>query len=195
MTRNRRTLSILGQTLLASAMGSAVAFAQAPIVLPLSYPALQQFKNSPEVWTQPAPSVPAAGPAVAGPWQTTNNAYPGAATPGNPLLMTDGTVIVHQISNDTSLGRNWYRLTPDINGSYVNGTWSSAGLLPAGYGPLFHASEVLPDGRVVSTAENTISSHRPTPPWARSTTRASGRGQTSRRRPIGRKSVTRRASC
>ena len=149
MTRNRRTLSILGQTLLASAMGSAVAFAQAPIVLPLSYPALQQFKNNPEVWTQPAPSVPAAGPAVAGPWQTTNNAYPGAATPGNPLLMTDGTVIVHQISNDTSLGRNWYRLTPDINGSYVNGTWSSAGLLPAGYGPLFHASEVLPDGRVV----------------------------------------------
>ena len=149
MTRNRRTLSILGQTLLASAMGSAVAFAQAPIVLPLSYPALQQFKNNPEVWTQPAPSVPAAGPAVAGPWQTTNNAYPGAATPGNPLLMTDGTVIVHQISNDTSLGRNWYRLTPDINGSYVNGTRSSAGLLPAGYGPLFHASEVLPDGRVV----------------------------------------------
>ena len=61
MTRNRRTLSILGQTLLASAMGSAVAFAQAPIVLPLSYQALQQFKNNPEVWTQPAPSVPAAG--------------------------------------------------------------------------------------------------------------------------------------
>ena len=154
MTRNRRTLCILGQTLLASAMGSAVAFAQAPIVLPLSHAALQKAKNNPEAYTQPAPSVLRAGPTVAGPtvvgpWQTTNNPYPGAATPGNPLLMTDGTVIVHQISNTTPAGRFWYRLTPDINGSYVNGTWSFAGALPAGYGPLFHASEVLPDGRVV----------------------------------------------
>ena len=58
MTRNRWTLRILSLSLLASAMGSAVAFAQAPIILPLSHPALQQLKNNPQAWTQPAPSVP-----------------------------------------------------------------------------------------------------------------------------------------
>jgi len=127
MTRNRWTLRILSLSLLASAMGSAVAFAQAPIILPLSHPALQQLKNNPQAWTQPAPSVPTLGPTVVGPWQTTNNSFPVAGTPNNPLLMTDGSVIVQLTGN-----RNWFRLTPDITGSYVNGTWSPSGLLPAG---------------------------------------------------------------
>jgi hypothetical protein len=56
--------------------------------------------------------------------------------------MTDGTVMVHD--NDTS----WWRLTPDKTGSYVTGTWSSGGQLPAGYGPRYFASAVLPDGRL-----------------------------------------------
>jgi len=60
-------------------------------------------------------------------------------------LLTDGTVIVHLIDNSFAGTRNWFQLTPDINGSYVNGTWSTFASLPAGYGPLFHASEVLPD--------------------------------------------------
>jgi len=38
---------------------------------------------------------------------------------------------------------------PDINGSYVNGTWSQIASLPAGYQPLYFASQVLPDGRVI----------------------------------------------
>jgi hypothetical protein len=41
------------------------------------------------------------------------------------------------------------RLTPDNSGSYVNGTWSSIASLPTGYGPLYYASAVLPDGRVI----------------------------------------------
>ena len=63
---------------------------------------------------------------------------------GNPLLLTDGTVIAHN-----TCAPDWWRLTPDASGSYVNGTWSQIASLPAGYGPLYFASGVLPDGRVV----------------------------------------------
>ena len=62
----------------------------------------------------------------------------------NPLLLTDGTILVH----DTG-GSNWWKLTPDQNGSYVNGTWSQMASLPAGYQPLYYSSAVLPDGRVI----------------------------------------------
>jgi hypothetical protein len=65
--------------------------------------------------------------------------------------MTDGTVIVHLISGGEGT-RNWLRLTPDINGNYVTGTWSTFATLPViggdPYAPIFFASEVLPDGRV-----------------------------------------------
>jgi hypothetical protein len=73
----------------------------------------------------------------------------------NPLLLTDGTVNVH-ISETLSVSPLsvketpfWWRLTPDINGSYVNGTWSPIASLPTGYAPRFFASAVLPDGRVI----------------------------------------------
>jgi hypothetical protein len=45
--------------------------------------------------------------------------------------------------------RNWWLLTPAKSGSYVNGTWSKAGTLPSDYAPLYYASAVLPDGRVI----------------------------------------------
>jgi hypothetical protein len=64
--------------------------------------------------------------------------------PGTALLMTDGSVIVQ----GTFTG-NWYRLTPDVSGSYVNGIWSQLASLPEGYSPLYFASAVLPDGRVI----------------------------------------------
>ena len=38
---------------------------------------------------------------------------------------------------------DWCKLTPDINGSYVNGTWSQLASLQSNYGPLFFASAVL----------------------------------------------------
>ena len=60
------------------------------------------------------------------------------------LLMTDGTVMVNE-----SCAGNWYRLTPDIFGSYVNGTWSQAASMPAGYAPSDFSSAVLADGRLV----------------------------------------------
>lgn len=61
---------------------------------------------------------------------------------GNPILLTDGSVLVQDAGfND------WYRLTPDQNGSYVNGTWSQIASAP--YNPLYHSTQVLPDGRMV----------------------------------------------
>jgi len=46
-------------------------------------------------------------------------------------------------------GSDWYKLTPDISGSYVNGAWTRLANLPAGYVPDAFASAVLSDGRVV----------------------------------------------
>jgi len=57
------------------------------------------------------------------------------------LLLTDGTVMC-QVDNDV----NWWRLTPDAFGSYVNGTWSP--LAPMHEARLYYASAVLDDGRV-----------------------------------------------
>jgi len=61
-----------------------------------------------------------------------------------PLLLTDGTVMMHQYNSN-----NWWRLTPDITGSYVNGTWSALASMSSGYKPLYFASVVLADGRVL----------------------------------------------
>ncbi len=60
------------------------------------------------------------------------------------LLLTDGTAMVHAYESV-----NWWRLTPDINGSYINGTWSQLASAPAGYEPLYFGSAVLADGKVV----------------------------------------------
>jgi len=60
------------------------------------------------------------------------------------LLLTDGTVMVQDTESP-----NWWLLTPDQNGSYVNGTWKVMSSMAPNYGPLYHASAVLPDGRVI----------------------------------------------
>jgi len=76
-------------------------------------------------------------------WTPVTQAAP-IASPGTALLLTDGRVLVHD--SDAS---DWWTLTPDLTGSYINGTWTQVASLPSGYGPLYYASAVLPDGRVV----------------------------------------------
>ena len=51
----------------------------------------------------------------------------------NPILLTDGTVMIQDGGCP-----DWWRLTPDQNGSYVNGTWTQLASLPSGYSPLYH---------------------------------------------------------
>jgi len=61
------------------------------------------------------------------------------------MQLTDGTVMAQSIQNDAQ----WYRLTADNTGSYVNGTWAKMASLPAGYSPQAFASAVLADGRLI----------------------------------------------
>jgi hypothetical protein len=59
------------------------------------------------------------------------------------FLLTDGTVMGQDYNNPSY----WWKLTPDINGSYVNGTWKQLASLE--YAPYASASAVLADGRVL----------------------------------------------
>jgi len=85
-----------------------------------------------------------------GTWTAVATPFPGSGA-GSALLLTDGRVLVHSEQSNLS---DWYTLTPDAYGNYVNGTWTkvaSMTTLPANYcyAPLFFASAVLPDGRVI----------------------------------------------
>jgi hypothetical protein len=64
------------------------------------------------------------------------------------LLLTDGSVFVHDAAANLLGGVNWYRLTPDSNGKYdtPGATWT--GPFPMANARQFWASGVLKDGRV-----------------------------------------------
>jgi hypothetical protein len=67
---------------------------------------------------------------------------------GSEFLMTDGTIMVQDEGNGAG-GGNWWSLTPDITGSYVNGTWKQMATMPSGYTPLYYGSAVLPNGQLI----------------------------------------------
>ena len=60
----------------------------------------------------------------------------------NPTLLTDGRILIQDAANS-----DWWTLTPDSFGNYVDGTWTQVGSTN-GWGPLYYASDVMPDGRV-----------------------------------------------
>ena len=125
---------------------------------PMSRQAHEFYRNNQAAWNQfisrlqrrptgsPQVSKARALPPTGGTWLAVTAAPAGVC---NPLLLTDGTVI----AGDCGTAGNWYKLTPDINGSYSNGVWSQIASLPAingtQYAPLYFASAVLPDGRVI----------------------------------------------
>src|SRR5258708_32145822 len=74
-----------------------------------------------------------------GTWQPLSN--PPTFGASTMLLLTDGAVMCQEAG-----GKNWWRLTPDSSGDYVNGTWSP--LAPMKNTRLYYASAVLRDGRV-----------------------------------------------
>jgi len=90
------------------------------------------------------PPYVAPGNARSGKWKDYSGAMPFKKGPDTALLLTDGTVMVH----DVCYGQ-WYRLTPDSKGKYETGTWSTTATMPSGYGPLYFGSEVLADGRMI----------------------------------------------
>src|SRR5277367_5487417 len=59
--------------------------------------------------------------------------------------LTDGRVLAQSYRHN---GAFWI-LTPDENGSFVDGTWKQVASLASGYSPTDTASQVLSDGRVL----------------------------------------------
>jgi hypothetical protein len=84
-------------------------------------------------------------PFTAGTWTTVTNAPPSAVA--HVMLLNNGCALVNSFffENHTD---PWYTLCPDSTGSYINGTWGTAGTLPTGYNPLYFGSELLPTGQV-----------------------------------------------
>jgi hypothetical protein len=63
------------------------------------------------------------------------------------VLLTDGTVLCKTFSGgNDGYGNIWDKLTPDSNGSYINGTWSQ--IAPMYDTRLFFSSQILRDGRL-----------------------------------------------
>ena len=126
---------------------------------PLSVPLGQYFLEHPAEWqdflsrlAQQQQQQPAAAPQIVpagGTWVSVNS------TPSvnfmAPQLLTDGTVIFN--TNCNGNGGIWYKLTPSINGGYIDGAWSQIATLPvingAQYSPRYYASETLPNGEVL----------------------------------------------
>jgi hypothetical protein len=66
----------------------------------------------------------------------------------------NGAILTFQLTDGTVLAQGngeseWYKLTPDNTGSYINGTWKQVASLPSNYSPLYYSSAVLADSRVV----------------------------------------------
>jgi hypothetical protein len=154
-----RPRALLGSAVVSCLMLAAfVASGQAqtldPVKPRLSHPRALYFQNNPGERARfmatlprrpagsPVASPAAVNPPVGGSWRAVTAAP--VADLSNPLLLTDGTVIVHRTETQT-----WYRLKPSSTGDYATGTWTQIASLPAGYGPQYFASAVLPDGRVV----------------------------------------------
>ena len=126
------------QRLSVTRTAQAPAQAQVPVGPPLGRP-------------KPSGLKPYLGPAgTASPWTPLKNPPP-FGTPGTMLLESDGTVLVHDEPDNNKTGgtTEWYKLTPDSKGSYIDGTWSRIASMPAGYTPLYFASAILPDGRMI----------------------------------------------
>src|SRR5579871_2506514 len=113
------------------------------------YPPFRVGATPPLVQMGPG-TTPDIFPPASATWTKAKNAPP--VSVGSMLLLTDGRVLVHSEPNcGGCVGNynNWYTLTPDKTGSYINGTWKQVASLPSGYDPLFFGSAVLPDGKVV----------------------------------------------
>ncbi|HXB40067.1 MAG TPA: kelch repeat-containing protein, partial [Bacteroidia bacterium] len=66
---------------------------------------------------------------------------------GVMLLLSDGTVMAKSSQGGgDGIGNRWSKLTPDTNGSYINGKWSAMSAMHNTR--LYFSSQVLKDGRV-----------------------------------------------
>jgi hypothetical protein len=131
-------------------LAAAPAGAEAPGELPLTRePARERPRLDPPLHharPSTAAPAPALAPATPSPWKRLKNPPP--FVPGTMLLASDGSVLVHE-EPETGGTNAWYRLTPDAKGDYADGTWSQIASMPPRYKPLYFASAILPDGRMI----------------------------------------------
>jgi len=81
-----------------------------------------------------------------GTWTALTNKAPDI-NGGEMLLLSDGTVLAKTFSGGSDGYGNLYdKLTPDIHGSYINGTWTKIANMKSTR--LYYSSQVLKDGRV-----------------------------------------------
>ena len=155
-----RQLAVLGAAALTVLLATPPSRAESPepVPPPLAGPKADYFREHPEAWANflsqlprrpagaPQATHPRQAPTAGGTWTLINHSPPAGIC--NPLLLTDGSVIAANCNTP-----DWYKLTPDNTGSYVNGTWTQIASLPViggkQYQPQYHASAVLPDGRVI----------------------------------------------
>lgn len=146
MRRLVPTLSAIGSALLIAGCGGAVA--------PPNPGAAADFMRLNSLRARHAPAFPprmrhriteaARARSRAAGWERVSAPVTWHVGPGTEMLMTDGTVMVQD-----SCTRRWQRLTPNRNGSYVNGRWSKVVTMPSGYAPLYFASAILPNGDLI----------------------------------------------
>lgn len=128
----------------------AVAFAQRAGATSPAGAAGQASRRATDLPTPPSPQPSSAKPypGRAGsrdPWVKLQHRFPGPVNinngPDAMELELDGTVLVHDACTP-----DWWRLTPDSHGNYVDGTWSRIATMPSEYAPLYFASAILPTG-------------------------------------------------
>src|SRR4029077_7411740 len=93
-------------------------------------------------------AAPAVSAEAAGTGSPLAHQTPSISPNGNPslmLLLSDGTVMVENDPTGNG-GTNWFRLTLDSHGSYVNGKWSMR--TPMLYSRAGCASDILTNGQV-----------------------------------------------
>lgn len=81
-----------------------------------------------------------------GTWTQVTNLAPHLSGGGMQLL-TDGSILCKSEGGGSDgYGNIWDKLTPDANGSYINGTWSS--IAPMINTRLYFSTQILKDGRL-----------------------------------------------
>src|SRR5260370_4808388 len=77
---------------------------------------------------------------MAGTWQALTH-QPNFNT-STMILLSDGRIMVQEEAT-----KHWHALTPDLHGSYIDGTWSP--LADMSFWRRYYASGMLKDGRIV----------------------------------------------
>jgi hypothetical protein len=115
-----------------------------------------------------------------GSWSQLANSPPGPVC--GMLLLSDGTIMA-AAGDGVTYSSAWYRLTPDTNGSYVNGNWTTLNSMHDTR--LYYGTQVLKDGRVFiaggeygSGSKNAEIFNPLTGNWAYTSSSAAGLGDT-----------------